>query len=82
MKFGFVDEFDEAATVLAVSTSTIRRLIANAVLPAKQHCKGAPWIIRQADLVRAEVRCQADLRRSRRPPPDERQQNLLNLSIV
>lgn len=73
---------DEAATVLAISTSTIRRLIANGVLPAKQHCKGAPWIIRQADLVRAEVRCQADLRRSRRPPPDERQQTLLNLSIA
>jgi excisionase family DNA binding protein len=73
---------DEAATVLAVSTSTIRRLIAEGVLPAKQHCKGAPWIIRQADLVRAEVRCQADTRRPRRPPPDQRQQNLLNLSIA
>src|SRR5262245_43761535 len=57
---------DEAAGVLAVSTSTIRRLIAEGILPARQHCKGAPWIIRQDDLVREEVRRQANMRRSRR----------------
>jgi hypothetical protein len=47
---------DEAAGVLAVSTSTIRRL--------------------------EEVRRQANMRRSRRPLPDGRQQNLLGLSIT
>ena len=73
---------DEAAGVLAVSTSTIRRLIAEGILPARQHCKGAPWIIRQDDLVREEVRRQANMRRSRRPLPDGRQQNLLGLSIA
>ncbi len=73
---------DEAAAFLALSKSTIRRLIAEGALPAKQHCKGAPWIIRQADLERDEIRRQADLRRSRRPPPDERQQNLLDLSTA
>jgi excisionase family DNA binding protein len=73
---------DEAATVLAVSTATIRRLIAEGILPAKQHCKGAPWIIRQADLAREEIRRQADMRRSRRPLPDERQQTLPDLSIA
>ncbi len=73
---------DEAAAVLAVSTSTIRRLIAEGILPARQHCKGAPWIIRQGDLVREEVRRQANMRRSRRPLPDGRQQNLLGLSIA
>ena len=73
---------DEAAAALAVSTSTIRRLIAEGVLPANQHCKGAPWIIRRADLERDGIRRQADARRSRRPPPDERQQNLLDLSIT
>src|SRR5262250_3326435 len=31
---------DNAAGVLAVSTSTIRRLIAEGILPARQHCKG------------------------------------------
>jgi len=73
---------EEAATVLAVSAATIRRLIAEGVLPAKQHCKGAPWIIRQTELAREEIRRQADMRRSRRPLPDERQQKLLNLSIA
>lgn len=73
---------DEAAAALAVSTSTIRRLIVDGVLPANQHCKGAPWIIRRADLGRDEIRHQADARRSRRPPSDERQQNVLDLSIT
>jgi hypothetical protein len=73
---------NEAAAALALSQSTIRRLITTGVLSAEQHCKGAPWIIRQADLEREEVRRQADLRRSRRPPPDERQTDLLNLSTT
>jgi excisionase family DNA binding protein len=73
---------NEAAAALALSTTTIRRLIAEGELPARQHCKGAPWIIRLADLERNQIRRQADARRSRRPPPDERQQNLLNLSIT
>jgi hypothetical protein len=49
----------EAATALALSTTTIRRLIAKGILPASQHCKGAPWIIRLADLERDEVRLRA-----------------------
>jgi excisionase family DNA binding protein len=73
---------DEAAAFLALSKSTIRRLIAEGALPAHQHCKGAPWIIRQTDLERDEIRRQADLRRSRRPPPDQRQRNLLDLSTT
>jgi len=73
---------DEAAAVLAVSKSTIRRLIASGLLPARQHCKGGPWIILQADLRSEEVRRQADARRSRRPGPDHLQQNLLELSMA
>ncbi len=73
---------DEAAAALAISKSTVRRLITSGALPARQLCKGAPWIIQQTDLERDEVRHQADARRSRRPPPDERQQNLLDLSIA
>jgi excisionase family DNA binding protein len=73
---------DEAAAALALSQSTIRRLITEGVLPANQHCKGAPWIIRQADLERDETRRQADARRSRRPLPDERQHNLPDLSMT
>jgi hypothetical protein len=73
---------DEAVTVLAVSRTTVRRLIASGLLPARQHCRGGPWIIRYADLEREEVRRQADARRSRRPAPDERQQDLPELSMA
>ena len=73
---------DEAVVALAVSRSTVRRLIASGLLPARQHCKGGPWIIHRADLAREEVRQQADTRRSRRPAPDERQQNLPHLSMA
>ena len=70
---------DDAAAALAISNTTVRRLIASGALPASQACKGAPWIVRQADLSNDEVRRVADARRSRRPQPDDRQQNLLDL---
>jgi excisionase family DNA binding protein len=70
---------NEAAAILDVSTSTVRRLIAERALSASQPCKGAPWIISQAELARETVRREANIRRSRCPPPDDRQQNLLHL---
>lgn len=56
-----------AAETLAVSPSTIRRLIASRILKAAQVCKGAPWIILRADLEREDVRREAQARRTRRP---------------
>ena len=41
---------EEAAAVLKVSEATVRRLIKEKILPATQHCKGAPWVIRAGDL--------------------------------
>ena len=73
---------NEAAAVLALSQSTIRRLIAEGALLAAQHCKGSPWIIRRADLERDDIRRKADLRRARRPSPDERQNNLFDISTT
>lgn len=70
---------EEAAAVLAISQTTVRRLIAEGVLPAEQYCKGAPWIIRRTDLDRDDIRRQAACRRSRRPSPDERQPNFFDL---
>jgi excisionase family DNA binding protein len=70
---------NEAAVILDISTTTVRRLIASGVLPATQPCTGAPWIIRQADLASESVRNEASTRRSRRPPPDGRQQKLPHL---
>jgi excisionase family DNA binding protein len=68
---------DEAATVLQVSASTVRRLIADRSLPAEQHCKGSPWIIRSSDLERADVKQAAQARRLRRPPSGNPQQKEL-----
>jgi excisionase family DNA binding protein len=46
----------EAASHLGVSKMTIVRLIKDGVLPAKQACVGAPYVIRQADLSLPGVR--------------------------
>ena len=40
----------EAASHLGVSKMTVVRLIKDGVLPAKQACVGAPYVIRKADL--------------------------------
>jgi DNA invertase Pin-like site-specific DNA recombinase len=70
---------DEAAETLAVSLTTVRRLIAGGILPARQLCKGAPWIIRQGDLQSEEVQRAAAARRLRRPQPDDARQNTMLL---
>jgi hypothetical protein len=68
---------DEAVVALKVSESTVRRLIADKALPARQACKGAPWTILIEDLRRDDVRRAADARRLRRPPSDDALQNVL-----
>ena len=40
----------EAASRLGVSKMTVVRLIKDGVLPAKQTCIGAPYVIRETDL--------------------------------
>jgi hypothetical protein len=70
---------EEAAGVLKVSEATVRRLINEMILPATQHCKGAPWVIRGDDLDDAAVKQTADARRQRRPPSVDRRQNALAL---
>ncbi len=46
---------DEAATMLGVSKETIRRLIAQKLLPAKQACRSAPWIIQRTEVEKPMV---------------------------
>ena len=70
---------EEAAAVLKVSEATVRRLIQEKILPATQHCKGAPWVIRAGDLDDETVKQAADARRQRRPPSDDPRQNVLAL---
>ena len=70
---------DETAAVLAVSPSTVRRLIKDGQLSASQLCKGAPWIIKAADLERPYVKAAATARRLRRPPSGDPLQKMLEL---
>ena len=70
---------DEAAEILAISRTTIRRLINTGLLPAQQLCKNAPWIVRHADLASQDVLRAADCRRSRHPAPQNPLQNALDL---
>jgi excisionase family DNA binding protein len=70
---------EEAAVALKVSEATVRRLIAEKILPATQFCKGAPWVIRADDLQNEEVKRAADARRQRRPASADRRQNVLAL---
>lgn len=70
---------DEAAAALSVSPSTVRRLINDGQLSANQLCKGAPWVIRAADLERSDVKGAATARRLRRPRSDNPLQKILDL---
>src|ERR1700747_1421924 len=46
----------EAASRLGVSKMTVVRLIRDGLLPARQVCGGAPYVIREDDLDRPAVR--------------------------
>jgi excisionase family DNA binding protein len=69
----------EAAEALAVSTSTVLRMIRAGILPANQLCKGAPWIIRHCDLQHNDVRREAMARRTRHPVSCDPLQQTLDL---
>ena len=64
----------EAASRLGVSKMTVIRLIRDRLLPARQACVGAPYVIREDDLDRPAVR--RALANGRAVSPDPRQENL------
>jgi excisionase family DNA binding protein len=70
---------NEAAAALAVSSSTIRRMISDGILPAQHQCKGTPWIICLHDLKRQDVCTEAGARRSRRPSSHDPRQRSLDI---
>ncbi len=59
----------EAAEKAGVSCHTIRKLIRDGILPAKQYVFDAPWQILAADLARPEVRQALRRRRKRAGRP-------------
>ena len=66
---------DEAADILKVSRATAYRMVSRGILPARQLCAGAPWIIGLADLQQDAVQRDAQARRSRRPVSHDPLQN-------
>jgi len=64
----------EASSRLGVSKMTVVRLIKDGVLPAKQSCVGAPYVIREADLELPAVR--RAIKSGRAFSPDPRQGTL------
>lgn len=70
---------NEAADILAVSPSTVRRMIGIGLLPAGQLCKGAPWIIQEMALHNEQVQREAICRRARIPSSHDPRQRTLDL---
>lgn len=68
----------EAADLLRISPMSVHRLIQAGQLPAEQLCKGAPWVIKRADVERQEVIDAAKARR-KRPLPENPNQKILAL---
>ena len=64
----------EAASRLGVSSMTVIRLIRDGILPGRQICAGAPYVIRDEDLDRPTVR--RAIGNSRAVSPDVRQESL------
>jgi len=68
---------NEAAAVLQVSAMTVLRMIRSGILPARRLCKGAPWVIKEADLGKATVRAEAQDRRRKPLTENSDQQSLI-----
>lgn len=64
----------EAAARLGINKMTVIRLIRDGILPGRQICAGAPYVIREEDLDRPAVR--RAIRNSRAVTPDARQKNM------
>jgi len=66
----------EVATALAVTPTTVLRLISLKQLPATQACVGAPWVLRSADV----ERCVAGRKHPATPPTVDSAQLILEIS--
>ena len=67
---------NEAAASLNVSPMTVLRMIRRGVIPARQLCKGAPWVIKAQDISAETVKEEAEVRRKRPLTADPDQQQL------
>ncbi len=69
---------EQAADALGASKMTVLRMIGAGSLKATQACKGAPWVIKAADVQRPEVRAAVAFP-ARGPLPEDPQQISLDI---
>jgi DNA invertase Pin-like site-specific DNA recombinase len=69
---------DEASSKLGIGSTKARRLIQHKILPARQVCSGAPWIIFKKDLESEAVKKAAHSKLPKRPLPEKSKQEVLN----
>ena len=67
----------EAAKMLDLSPMTVLRQIKAGIIPAKQHCKGAPWVISRQDIEDQHLIKRLKIGRKGSPSPHPDQQSLI-----
>lgn len=69
---------DEASSKLGIGKTKVWRLIQHKILPAKQVCPGAPWIISIKDLESETIKKAAHSKLPKRPLSENSKQKALN----
>ena len=69
---------DEASSILGIGSTKVRRLIHQKILPARQVCAGAPWVISKKDLESEAVKKAAHSILPKRPRSVNSKQKMLN----
>jgi DNA invertase Pin-like site-specific DNA recombinase len=69
---------DEASSKLGIGSTKVRRLIKHKILPARQVCSGAPWIISKKDLESESIKKTACSKLPKRPLAGNSKQKVLN----
>lgn len=69
---------DEASSKLGIGSTKVRRLIQHKILPARQVCSGAPWIISEKDLEAEAIKKAAHSNLPKRPFSKNAKQKVLN----
>jgi len=69
---------DEASSKFGIGSTKVRRLIQHKILPARQVCPGAPWIISKKDLEAEAIKKAAYSKLPKRPLSGNSKQKMLN----
>ena len=69
---------DEASSILGIGSTKVRRLIHHKIIPARQVCSGAPWIISKKDLEAETIKKAAHSKLPKRPLSKNAKQKVLN----